>query len=109
MDPQLAVVHEALGYCLFRMRHFEEAEQSYKHALAYDWRLPRARAGLGSIDMLRYLKDNALTDRRDRALEHWHRSLELNPNQPRIRRLIARYKPRDGDPEEILLDEHSGP
>lgn len=109
MDPQLAVAHEALGYCFFRMRDFDKAELSYKHALAYDWRLPRAHAGLGSINMLRYLKDRALTTRRDRALEHWHRSLELDPEQPRIRKLIARYKLGRSDPEEALLNERKKP
>ncbi len=107
MDPELAVAHEALGYCLFRMKDFDEAERSYKQALAYDWRLPRAHAGLGSINMLRYLKDNALTRRQGRALEHWHRSLELNPDQPRIHKLIARYKPEHSDPEEVLLSARS--
>ncbi len=109
MDPQQATAHEALGYCLFRIRDFEEAEQSYKQALACNWRLPRAHAGLGSINMLAYLKDNALTDRRDLALEYWHRSLELDSDQPRIRKLIAQYKPKHRDPEEALIGTHSTP
>ena len=109
MDPQLAAAHEALGYCLFRMRDFEGAELSYKHALAYDWRLPRSLAALGSVNMLRFLKDDSLVDRRDRALEYWHRSLELDPNQPRIRKLIAQYKPKPSDPEQALLDHRSTP
>ena len=139
MDPQSAAAHEALGYCLFRMRDFAAAELSYKQALAYNWRLPRTHAGLGSILMLRYLKlspasrseapfpshlakggksgvgrytkaqsaptDPTRSELRDRALEHWHRSLELNPNQPRIRKLIAQYKPKPADPEQTLLGE----
>ena len=109
MDPQLAAAHEALGYCLFRMRNFEGAELSYKQALAYDWRLPRSLAALGSVNMLRYLKDNSLVDRRDRALEYWHRSLELDPDQPRIRRLVAQYKPKPSDPEQALLDHRGTP
>ena len=103
MDPELAVAHEALGYTLFRMSAFDEAERSYNQSLAYDPHLPRAHVGLGSIKMLRYLKDTEQIDQRNRALEHWHRSLELNPDQPRIRKLIARYAPTRTDPEQILL------
>ncbi len=108
MEPQFAAALEALGYCLFRMRDFAAAELRYKQALAYDWRLPRAHAGLGSVNMLRYLRDDSSTDRRDRALEHWHRSLELDPNQPRIQKLIEQYRPRRPDPEKTLLGENPG-
>ncbi len=89
------------------MRDFEGAELSYKKALAYDWRLPRSLAALGSVNMLRFLKDGSQVDRRDRALEYWHRSLELDSDQPRIRRLIAQYKPVAIDPEQALLN-HPG-
>ena len=109
MDGQLAAGHEALGYCLFRMRDFDASEASYRRALACNWRLPRAHAGIGSINMLRFLEDESKTNLRAEALEHWHRSLELDPEQPRIRRLIARYKPRPRDPEEALLGAHGMP
>jgi len=57
--------------------------------------------------MLQYLEDATRTDLRGAALEHWHRSLELDPDQPRIHKLIARYKPKRSDPEAVLLDEHA--
>lgn len=168
IDRNLAAGYEALGYCLFRMTDYEEAEWNYKAALGCDPRLPRAHAGLGSIYMLRWLADRSAgaaaasgnatatdgsaarqgdtaalrhtalasntsperhasadtaptttaarsagttsTRRRSRhelralALEHWHLSLELDPNQPRIRRLIAKYKRVPTDPEATLLD-----
>ena len=103
MDPKLAAAHEALGYCLFRTRDFEAAEHTYSQALSLEWRLPRAHAGLGSIHMISYLKDKTNTDPRDDALEHWHQSLELKPDQPRIRKLIAKNKSRGRDPTNALL------
>jgi len=36
-------------------------------------------SGLGSILMLEFLEDPGNTEMRHRAIEHWHRSLELNP------------------------------
>ena len=59
--------------------------------------------------MIRYLEDNTRTDRRDRALEHWHLSLEQDPDQPRIHKLIARYAPKRGDPEDVLFEGQSNP
>ena len=109
MAPELAAAHEALGYCLFKMRSFDESRRSYQQALAYDWRLPRAHAGLASINMLAYLRDNGRTDRQHRALEHWHRSLELDPDQPKIRRLLARFAPESTDPNEVLLSASGRP
>ena len=109
MDQDLAAAHEGLGYCLFRMREFDAAEQSYQQALACDWRLPRAHAGLGSINMLRYLEDKKRLDLNERAREHWHRSLELNPDQQRIRKLLAKYKPQHRDPEDALLGNSVSP
>jgi len=105
LDPGLAAAHEALGYCLFRERDFPASEEAYRKALACDWRLPRAHGGLGSIHMMRYVEDSSQIEDRDRALEHWHRSLELDPDQPRIRKLIAEYSPKTTDPEILLLDD----
>ncbi|HUU82136.1 MAG TPA: tetratricopeptide repeat protein [Phycisphaerae bacterium] len=106
LDGQLAPAHEALGYCLFRMQDYDGAEQAYKNAAAYDAELPNTFAGLGSIYALRYVQDRSRTNLRDRALDYWHRSLELDPDQPKIRNLVAKYKPPSTDPETILLTDH---
>lgn len=104
LKPELAGAHEALGYCLFRLREFEAAEEAYQRALRYDWRLPQAYAGLGSISMLRFVDNKDAIEDRDKALEYWHRSLELNPDQPRLRQLIATYQPERESPADALLE-----
>lgn len=108
MDPELGAGHEALGYCHFRMKDYLVAEKNYKTALIFEPRLPRAHAGLGSINMLKFLGDETRTDLCERAIEHWHRSLELEPDQPRIHRLIARYKKRLSGPQSAVLNEQAG-
>ncbi|HEY3241715.1 MAG TPA: tetratricopeptide repeat protein [Phycisphaerae bacterium] len=105
MDPQLAAAHEAMAYCLFRLEDYDGAEQHYGEALVYDPRLPNAFAGLGSVHMMGFLKDHGRTELRERALEEWHRSLELEPNQPKIRALISKYEVAQANPETMLLDE----
>ena len=105
MDGQLAPAHEALAFCRFRQQDYDGAERSYSNALLADPKLPRTHAGLGSICALRFIQDKSQTALRDRALEHWHRSLELDPDQPKIRTLIAKYKPTRPDPETVLLSD----
>ena len=104
MDRELSAGHEAMGYCLFRLQDYAGATESYRTALVYDPRLPGALAGLGSISMLAYLNGDDRPDLRSEALEYWHRSLELNPSQPRVHKLVNRYKRSTSDPESILLD-----
>jgi hypothetical protein len=44
--------------------------------------------------MTQFLMDNTRTDLREKALGEWTRSLELEPNQPDLVRLIEKYSPR---------------
>lgn len=103
MDPYLAPAHEALGYCLFRMRRYLESSIAYNDALSLDPRRAKAHVGLGSIKMLQYLKNKSHDTLREAALEHWHRALEADPNQPLVRDLIAKYERRSRDPLDTLL------
>ena len=105
LDDKLAPAHEAMGYCLFRMQEYDGAEEAYRNALINDPKLPNTYAGLGSVYALRYIQDKSHTGLRDRALECWHRSLEFDPDQPRIRKLVAKYKPRATDPTTVLLSD----
>lgn len=108
LDPEFAAAHEAMGYCQYLLKDYEKAEVSYKQALACDSQRARAQAGLGSVYMLKYLSDRSRPALRDQALEHWHRSLELDSDQDRIRKLIAHYKPRYEDPTNVLLGDQGG-
>jgi hypothetical protein len=35
---------------------------------------------------------------RDDAVEAWHRSLEINPDQPKLRALVDKYRPKHEKP-----------
>jgi len=66
--------------------------------------MAEAHAGRGVVRMAMYLQDTTDIESRRLAIEHWHRSLELNPNQPKLRELIAKYKlPEDDQTAAILL------
>lgn len=91
-DPDQAEAHMHLAYCLGRLNEVESAEEHFTQAVALNDKLPAAHRGLGIILMVRYLQDEDNLSLRERAVEEWHRSLELNPNQPQVRDWIARYR-----------------
>ncbi|MBI1826714.1 MAG: tetratricopeptide repeat protein [Planctomycetes bacterium] len=105
MDSGFAPAHEALGFCLFKMRDYGAAESAYRLALSCDSRLPRSQAGLGSIHMVRFLENKDAVEERDQALEHWHLSLELNPDQPRLRELLAQYAPPQDERTDFTIED----
>ncbi len=59
--------------------------------------------------MAMFLKDPSDLDSRKMALEHWHKSLELQPDQPRIRNLLKKYGSGQADPVTVLLGEGVNP
>jgi len=44
--------------------------------------------------MTEYLDHPDNVTLRDEAVEAWHRSLELNPEQPKLRALVEKYRPK---------------
>jgi tetratricopeptide (TPR) repeat protein len=98
MDPTLAVAHERLGYCLWRRQEYEASEACYRKAIELDPRNAPARAGIGVVLMTRYLEQPEEVILRDRAVESWHVSLELDPNQPKLRELVEKYRPKTDEP-----------
>ncbi len=74
----------------------EKSIQNYKRAIEInnqDW---DARRGLGVAYILSSKKDDGSIDEelKQKAVEQWNWSLEINPNQPnneRLRKLLSRY------------------
>ncbi len=97
-DPNLSVAHERLGYCNWREQHYDEAIENYRKAITLDKENASAQAGLGVVLMTQYLLQPTETSRRDEAIEAWHRSLEIDPDQPRLRALVEKYRVRPSEP-----------
>ena len=93
MDPHLSTAHERLGHTLYRQEKLDEAVDTYERAITLNPRDGVAHAGLGVVRMTQYLADPSQAALRTEAIEHWHRSLELEPNQPKLRKLLAKYHP----------------
>ncbi len=101
IDPNVSVAHERLGYCHWREGDMDTAAKEYATALQLDRRNSAAYAGYGVVRMSQYLDQPAKGSLQREAMEAWHRSLEINPDQPKIRELIDRYR---GDGSASPLD-----
>ena len=98
MSPDSAAPLERLGYCHYFKREYTVAIEYYQAALAKDFHSAEARRGLGVVYMTQHLLDKGNTDLRDKALAQWHASLEINPDQPNLAKLVEKYSPKYAAP-----------
>ena len=91
LAPDSANTHIALGYCLLREKTPSEALAQYKQALVLEDSNREALNGIGVAGMILYFNQQQDKNLAQSALESWHRSLELEPDQPKIKRLVEKY------------------
>jgi tetratricopeptide (TPR) repeat protein len=87
-----------MGYCLWRQGQYEEAAARYKQAMQLDSRNATAWAGFGVVRMTQHLNEPGNVAYRDEALEAWHRSLEIDSRQAKLRALRDKYQPKTAAP-----------
>jgi protein O-GlcNAc transferase len=86
------LVSERLGYCLYRLGQFDEVTDAYHDSLKMDPDYVAALNGLGVVDMSQVLNGAAHSDElRQGALAQWKKSLNINPDQPLIQKLVQRF------------------
>ena len=84
--------HERLGYAYFKMRRYEDALDQYEAALQFDTEDISALNGAGACYMTLYIEgQRENTFQKERAILCWRRSVQFQPNQPRIVDLLSRY------------------
>ena len=84
--------YERLGYVKFKMRQFKPALFQYRKAILLAPDDTATLNGLGACLMTLYIQAGRNdTDQRNEALNAWRRSIRLNPQQPRIVDLLARF------------------
>lgn len=87
-----AQAYERLGSAKFRLRDYEGALAAFRRSVELDPRHYPARNGVGVCLLNTYLL-NAERDRavRDDAVRALRESLKINPRQPKIVELVAKY------------------
>src|SRR5205814_7651738 len=103
LDSRLAVAYERVAYCRYLENKYEESLQGYSKAIDLDRKLSDAFRGRGVVEMWLYVQDHDRLALRNQAIEDWHQSLELRPDQPRIRALLAKYAPESTNSDERFL------
>lgn len=91
--PKLASPHEQMGVCLFRLKKLDAAFDEFQTAIRINPHSPGAYRGYGVICMYKYVSDRSLTDLKNKSLWAWDFSLQLQPGQDDLIRLIERFGP----------------
>ena len=87
-----AVAHERLGSAMFRLRRYDQAEQSFRNALAIEPNHFPALNGVGVCLLNKWLwSERTDSEAREEAVGHLRRSLRIEQRQPTIIELIRRY------------------
>jgi len=91
ISPNQVEPHIALAYCHLVEGQWSRALERYQSAIEIDVSSYQAYSGLGVTYMMLYLKNPDAKQKALDALQAWDYSLELEPDQPRIRRLVEKY------------------
>ncbi len=91
LAPASPTALERLGFCHYFTGEYAEAREYYRAALAADERMAPAHRGLGIVCLTLYLADRDAEPFRREGLAHLRASLRLDPDQPRLTALIAKY------------------
>ncbi len=93
-DANCSDAWEQIGVCYFLQKKLGDALSAYEKAIRLNGRSAPAYRGLGVVYMSRFIQSNGDAGLRDKALNAWNRSLELNSNQPDLLRLVQKYTPK---------------
>jgi tetratricopeptide (TPR) repeat protein len=99
LAPQSAAPQVLIGQAHYNRQEFDQAAEAFSKATRANPGSASAWRGLGVSRMQRFLANPDKTSLRDQALAAWNRSLELNPNQPGLRKLVRKYTPRANLPQ----------
>ncbi|MBC8372202.1 MAG: tetratricopeptide repeat protein [Phycisphaerae bacterium] len=98
-DPKDPAPFRQLGECYYRLKQYEKAVESYQQAISLDPRDASALRGLGTVHITQYVLARDNGQLRDLGLAAWRRSLEIEPEQQDLIKLVAKYTPKDINPE----------
>ena len=97
--PDDPAPHRQMGACHYRLKDYPTAIEAYQKALTLDKNDAAAYRGLGTVYVTQFVLDRKQTDLRDNGLEAWNASLEIDPDQQNLIRLVRKYTPKDKPPE----------
>ena len=89
-DPE---PHVQIGACHYHAKDYDAALASYQRASTIAPKCAAAYRGLGVVYLTQWIVTRGGPGLRDKALDAWQQSLELDSNQPDLIRLVRKYTP----------------
>lgn len=90
MEPGNSLAYQYLGFAQLKLKEIDKAVESYTLAAQADENDWMAHKGLGVAFMLQSMKDQDDT-LEAKAIEEWTISLQIKPEQPKLKELRDRY------------------
>jgi protein O-GlcNAc transferase len=84
--------YQSLGYAALKLKKFDDAIASYRRAAELEPNDAAAYKGLGVALMLAANKNNDAKLKTE-AIQQWQKSLDIQPDQPKLRELLRKYQP----------------
>ncbi|KKL93346.1 hypothetical protein LCGC14_1875600 [marine sediment metagenome] len=88
-----------MGACHYHLKDWPSALAAYEKAVAIDGNSAEGHRGVGVVYMTQFVGDQNNTALQGKALAAWHRSLDIDSNQPDLLRLVRKYTPGFTGPE----------
>ena len=98
-DPEDPAPFRQIGQCYYRLKQYDKAVKAYEQAISLDARDASALRGLGTVHITLYVLARDKGELRDLGLAAWRRSLEIEPEQQDLLKLVVKYTPQETNPE----------
>jgi len=98
-DPEDPAAFRQIGQCYYRMKDYEKALEAYEKAISLDEKDATAHRGLGTVLITRFVLDQENKDLREQGLSAWRQSLEIDPDQEDLVKLLRKYSQMESNPE----------
>jgi superkiller protein 3 len=99
LAPGDSTPYEQIGTCYCRLNNMNEAMAAYSKAVAINPKSAPGYRGLGVAYLTKFVEDNKKTDLRDKGLAAWIKSLEIQPDQQDLVKLLQKYTPKQSAPQ----------
>ena len=91
--PDDSTPWEQIGSVRYTLKEYDKSTEAYLKAMQVNPNSAFAYRGIGVVYMSQFITDQTQMTLRDKALEAWNRSLELDSNQQDLIRLVQKYTP----------------
>ncbi len=99
-DPEDPSAFRQIGECYYRLKDYDKSLKAYQQALSLDTRDATALRGLGTVRMTQFILDHRKKpELRQLGLTAWRQSLEIDPEQDDLKKLLKKYTPGETNTE----------